>query len=235
MAEPRTLVSQPARRQGKSEFGRNRLIIAIRAACKRQGIDDDTRKDIQQTLIGKASMSDMSVGELGQLLDHFNKGWKGPMGHRAHIGKIKALWWSLYWLGAIDDPGDRAISAFVERQTGVSSIKFLDHRKAASVIEALKSWLARLGVEWPSSEAVAMTAQNAPDYSDFHADRHAILLAIGDELRKGGVLRGHYVYYMERAMGLKPNHHFWTTAELDTGIRMLGRKLRHMKGKEARD
>ncbi|WP_370176258.1 regulatory protein GemA [Sphingobium abikonense] len=233
MAEARRSSKPP--RQAKAEPGRNRLIIAIRAACKRQRIDDDMRKDIQASLIGKASMSDMTIAELGRLLDHFNKGWKGPMGHRAHIGKIKALWWSLYWMGAIDDPGDRAISAFVERQTGVSALKFLDHRKAASVIEALKSWLARLGVVWPTPEGIAVTAQNAPDFSDLHADRHAILLAIGDELRKGGALRGHYVRYMERAVGLLPNHHYWTPAELDTGIRLLGRKLRHMKGKEARD
>lgn len=223
------------RQQGKTERARNRLIIAIRAACKRQGIDDDTRKDIQETLIGKASMSDMSLAELGRLLDHFNKGWKGPMGHRAHIGKIKALWWSLYWLGAIDDPGDRAISAFVERQTGVSSIKFLDHRKAASVIEALKSWLERLGVVWPTTDAIGEVADRVPEFSDLHADRHAILLAIGDELKEGGVLFGHYVHYLERALGVCASHHHWTTAELDTGIRLLGRKLRHMKGKEARE
>lgn len=235
MGKPSYIAQDQPRGQGKAERGRNRLIIAIRAACKRQGIDDDTRKAIQETLIGKASMSDMSLGELGRLLDHFNKGWKGPMGHRAHIGKIKALWWSLYWLGAIDDPGDRAISAFVERQTGVSSLKFLDHRKAASVIEALKSWLERLGTKWPTGEAIDLIATTVPEYSDVHADRHAILLVIADELRAGGVLLGHYVHYLERALNVGANHYFWTSAELDTGIRLLGRKLRHMKGKETRE
>jgi hypothetical protein len=235
MAEARHTVTEQARRTGKTENGRRRLVIAVRAACKRQGIDDDMRKDVQASLIGKASMSDMSLAELGRLLDHFNKGWKGPMGHRAHIGKIKALWWSLYWFGAVDDPGDRAISAFVERQTGISTLKFLDHRKAASVIEALKSWLERQGVTWPAADAVQRVANHTPDYSDLHADRHAILLALGDALRAGDALRGHYVHYLERALGLLPNHHYWTTAELDTGIRLLGRKLRRLKGKEARD
>lgn len=235
MANPRVIVAQPSRRQGKTEYGRQRMIVAIRAACKRQGIDDDMRKDIQASLIGKASMSDMSIGELGQLLDHFNKGWKGPMGHRAHIGKIKALWWSLYWLGAIEEPGDRAISAFVERQTGVSALKFLDHRKAASVIEALKGWLARVGVEWPEAETVNRIALAAPDYGDLHADRHAVLAAMDAALRDGGILRSHYALYLQTALGLSANHHFWTASELDTGIRLLGRKLRRMKGKEARD
>lgn len=234
MAKPLHIVV-PARRSGKTEDGRRRLIIAIRAACKRQQIDDDMRKDIQGDLIGKASMSDMSLAELGRLLDHFNKGWKGPMGHRAHIGKVKALWWSLFWLGAIDDPGDRAISAFVERQSGISSLKFLDHRKAASVIEALKGWLERAGVKWPAPDAVQYIVDRVPEYSDVHADRHAILNAIGDELQRGGMLVGHYSAYLERALNLVPAHHHWTTAELDTGIRLLGRKLRRMKGKEVQD
>lgn len=234
MADPRRIVGEASRRQGKTEHGRQRMIIAIRAACKRQAIDDDMRKDIQGSLIGKASMSDMSIGELGQLLDHFNKGWKGPMGHRAHIGKIKALWWSLYWLGAIDEPGDLAISAFVERQTGVSALKFLDHRKAFAVIEALKSWLARVGVQWADTETVTRIAAKAPSYSDQLADRHAILAAMEVALRDGRVLHAHYATYLPTALGLSPNHHFWTAAELDTGIRLLGRKLRRMKGKEAK-
>lgn len=235
MAETRRSVSISGRRGGKTEYGRTRLIIAIRAACKRQAIDDDMRKSIQGDLVGKASMSDMSIGELGRLLDHFNKGWKGPMGHRAHIGKIKALWRSLYWLGAINEPDDRAISAFVERQTGVSALKFLDHRKAAKVIEALKGWLERVGVSWPDPDQVADLAERSPVYSDQHADRHAILGAIGAKLQAAGALRHHYLAYLENALNLCANHHVWSTAELDAGIRLLGRKLRRLEGKEVRD
>lgn len=234
MAEARRAPAAQPRRQASTPRGTHRLIIAIRAACKRQGIDDDMRKDIQAKLIGKASMSDMTIGELGRLLDHFNKGWKGPMGHRAHVGKIKALWWSLYWLGAIDDPGDRAISAFVERQTGTSALKFLDHRKAASVIEALKGWLGRVGVDWPSAEKTAEIADITPGYSDLQGDRHAILAALEARLREGEALFGHYAHYLQRALGLLPNHYCWSTAELDAGIRLLGRKLRRMQGKEVR-
>ncbi len=217
-----------------ADRGRNRIIIAIRAACRRQGIDDDTRKDIQSDMIGKASMSDMSLAELGRLLDHFNKGWKGPMGHRAHIGKIKALWWSLFWLGAIDDPDDRAISAFVERQTGVSSLKFLDHRKAHSVVEALKGWLERVGVEWPDADKISRIAAYTPGFSDQMAERHAVLAAIDAELHREGVVRTHYALYLAGALNLVANHHFWSATELDTGIRLLGGKLRRAKGKEAR-
>jgi hypothetical protein len=232
MAEPRRArAAKPFK--PVADRGAVRLMTAIRAACKRQAIDDDMRKEIQASLIGKASMSDMSLAELGRLLDHFNKGWKGPMGHRAHIGKIKALWWSLYWLGAIDEPGDRAISAFVERQTGVSTLKFLDHRKAHSVIEALKGWLGRVGVEWPDAEKISRIADCTPGFTDQMAERHAVLTAIDAELHRAGDLRTHYAIYLPAALNLAPNHHFWSAVELDTGIRLLGRKLRRLKGKEA--
>ncbi|WP_336973472.1 regulatory protein GemA [Sphingobium aromaticiconvertens] len=221
----------PARQVGKAEFGRRRLMIAVRAACRRQGIDDDMRKDIQTELIKKASMSDMDLGELGRLLDHLNQGWKGPMGHRAHVGKIKALWWTLYWLGGVDDPDDRAISAFVERQTGVGALNFLDHRKASSVIEALKSWATRLGVVWPAPEKTAEITAHTPDFSDQHHDRHAVLTALEQQLRAGGVLRGHYAHYLQAAMGLGMNHRGWTAQELDAAIRLLGGKARRLKAK----
>jgi hypothetical protein len=230
MVKPLKIVV-PARKTGKTDFGRRRLIIAVRAACRRQGIDDDMRKDIQTTLIGKASMSDMDMAELGRLLDHLNKGWKGPMGHRAHVGKIKALWWTLYWLGGVDDPGDRAISAFVERQTGVGALNFLDHRKAFSVVEALKAWATRLGVNWPTPEKTAEITAHMPDFSALHHDRHAVLTALEDQLRAGGVLRGHYAHYLQSAMGLAMNHRSWSAQELDAAIRLLGGKARRLKGK----
>lgn len=135
----------------KADFqqqARRKLMIAIRAACRRLGLDEDCRRETQLNIIGIASMAQMSNAQLGALLDHFNRGWKGPMGHRAYIGKIRALWWSLYWLGALDQPQDHAIDAFVRRQTGTARLAFLDHVAAHSVIEALKSWAQRSGVIW---------------------------------------------------------------------------------------
>ena len=128
---------------------RTRKMRAVLAACRRLGLDEDARKDLQLELTGVGSMSDMSEGQLGQLLDHLNRDYRGTNPDRAHIAKAKALWWSLYWLGAIDEPGDKALSAFVKRQTGIAALRFLDHRGAFSVIEALKSWLEREGVAWP--------------------------------------------------------------------------------------
>ena len=128
---------------------RTRKMRAVLAACRRLGIDDDARKELQLEVIGIGSLADMDERQIGRLLDHLNRDWKGSTTDRAHIGKVKALWWSLYWLGAIDEPGDRGLSGFVKRQTGIASLRFLDHRHAHSVIEAIKAWLEREGVIWP--------------------------------------------------------------------------------------
>ncbi|WP_336958693.1 regulatory protein GemA [Sphingobium aquiterrae] len=231
MAKTAPTHAERARKATNADISRMKLMRAVRAACRRLGIDDDARKDIQAEQIKKASMSDMSIGELGKLLDHLNRDWKGPMGHRAHLGKIKALWWSLYWLGAIDDPGERPISSFVQRQTGISALNFLDHRKAASVIEALKSWAAREGVSWHTPEQEADYAAHAPDLDPTHYDRFAVLEALERKLKAKGMMFGSYVDYLRSALRLVPNHHYWTTAELDAGIRLLGRKHRRAMGK----
>lgn len=217
------MTAQPKTKRAKApanpaQQSRLDMMKAIRAACHRQGIDDDTRKAIQSEKIGKASMADMTPAEMGRLLDYLNRHWTGPMGHRAHIGKIKALWWTLYWLGEISNPNELAISKFVERQTGKSALRFLDHRSAAVVIEALKAWAERAGVIWPSAQVGG--------FSGALHERHAVLRTIGKTLLAKGVLTVSYITYTQSALGLVPNHHFWTARELDTAIRMLGKKLR---------
>jgi len=97
------------------------------------------------------------------------------------------LWWSLYWLGEVESSGQRAISAFVTRQTGVAALRFVDHKSAASVIEALKAWAARAGVEWRTADQIAATAIFHPGYDAIHADRLAVLCAQGKRLGEVGI------------------------------------------------
>jgi hypothetical protein len=205
-----------ARRAQPTDESRTKMIRAVRAACRHQGIGDDDRRVIQEEVTGKSSMGEMDAAELGRLLDRLNKGRSGVMPHRAHVAKIRALWWTLYWIGAIEEPNDRALDAFVKRQTSVSALRFLDHRKAASVIEALKAWAAREGVRWPEAGAVP-----APE-----ADRRAVLDAIAARLRSSGALRAGWQEYCERALKLPCNHLSWSAQDLDACIRLLGKVLR---------
>lgn len=194
---------------------RAELQRAVFAACKRLGLDSDARRDVQLGVTGKASLSDMDLGEIGRVLDALNRDWKGPAAHRAHLGKVKALWWSLYWLGALDDPKVPAIDAFVRRQTGIAALRFLDHRHAPAVIEALKAWCAREGVAWPAKP-------------DELGDRSAVMDAVWSKLRDRGVvgeLRPDG--YVTAALAIPaPAVRPWTRHELDAALRLLGKRLR---------
>lgn len=205
---------------------RGKLMGAVRAACGRKQISDDDRKAIQLEVTGVPSMADMDISALGKLLDHLNKDWKGPMGHRAYVGKAKALWWTLYWLGAVNEPGDAQLDAFVKRQTGKSYLRFLGHKEAFSVIEALKAWAARADVVWPTDQILAERRQATPGVEMAQLERHAVLQAISDRLRRLGALSCSYATYCETALKLASDRFTWSTVELDACIRLLGKRLR---------
>lgn len=183
---------------------RTKLIRAIQAAARRHGLDDDARREMQFGAVGKASLTAMDAGELGRVLQRLNQGRPAPA-DRPHIGKVRALWWTLYWLGAVDQAEAGAIDAFVRRQTGIAALRFLDHRQAHSVIDALKGWAAREGVEWPVKP-------------DRLRDRLAVIVAIARKLAD----RGHQaVLPVEDA----------AAPDLDAAIRKLGKQLRRELGK----
>lgn len=130
---------------------RKRLISAIHASAAKAGLEEEARRDLMERATGKRSAADMTMAELGKVLDAITGGGARTRGapHRPWIAKARALWWDLYWLGVIQDSSDRALSAFVARQTGVQRIDWLGPVQQRSVIEALKDWLAREGVAWP--------------------------------------------------------------------------------------
>lgn len=194
--------------------GRSRLIKAIHAAARSRGIDADSRHALQKEVTGKESLTDMTVQELARVLDRINGKERAAAPHRPWAGKIRALWWTLYWLGEIHDTSDKGIDAFVKRQGGVVALRFLDHRGAPAVIEALKSWAKRAGVEWPVGE-------------DSRADRRAVLEAIAARIGSRYDWRAAAVH----ALGHHKPVTTWTEAELDVMIRTAGAALRGQKAR----
>ena len=145
-----TTLARAVRSAGGRANSRNARVRAIMAACRRNGIDDDFRYDIIESVTGKRSTKLLTLPELGKVLDRLNQGRK--RGTRPVHGKIRALWWTCYWVGAIDHGGDtmdHALDAFVQRQTGIAALRFLTHDQSPQVIEALKAMAARQGVVWP--------------------------------------------------------------------------------------
>lgn len=215
-----------------------RLKRAVLAACNRLKIEDDERRDISLQIVKERSLKAMSTAQLSQLLDHLNRGWDRAQGAsgKPYLAKIRALWWSLYWLGEIADPHDEALLKFCKRQTGVEKLVFLGHMKAPSVIEALKSWLERAGVMWWSAEEIAR-AQSHPDFGTNwadNADRHAVLSAIGVRLADRGVVKKTFEVWLAGYIGISFTHPgALGPQQLDSAIRYFGRRLREASEAEA--
>ena len=195
---------------------RTKLIRGIHAACKKLGLGEDARRDLQVGVVGKASMGDMDAAELGRVLDRLNRDSR-PAADRPHIGKVRALWWSLYWLGAVDQSDARAIDAFVHRQTGVAALRFLDHRQAHSVVAGVEAWGGRGGVAWPAPPGLI-------------GDRRAVAEAIWAKLPDPKA--ADMVAWLAPALGVAPEHvDRWAAYEWDAGIKFLGKRLRKAGGK----
>ena len=80
-----------------------------------------------------------------------------------YAGKLRALWMSAHNLGLVRSRDDRAMLAFIKRQTKVDHTRFLVNAKdAAKAIEGLKAWITRDGgVEWPAREDAPIEAKRA--------------------------------------------------------------------------
>jgi phage gp16-like protein len=139
------------RKTAPSEAARNRLIGAVHFAAKKRGIEGDDYRDMLRAVVGKESCADLTLPEMGKVLDHLNGAARSrSAGEVPQAGKIRALWISGYWLGVVNDRSDASLRAFVKRQTGIETERWLrDPADARKVIEALKSWLTRVaGINW---------------------------------------------------------------------------------------
>lgn len=139
-------------------------ITAIHALAKRAGLDDDARRAVMIAATGKSSSRDLTTAEAGRVIEQLRilagavpadgaLRIEGP-----YAAKMRALWLSAWHLGITRDRTDRALAAFVRRQTGLDHPHWLREPAAASaVIEALRAWMTReAGVEWPTSRAGEM-------------------------------------------------------------------------------
>jgi len=145
-----------------------KLLAAVHAEANRHGMDDDTRRDLVLKVTGKTSSTLLSPRELGQVLDAI-KGRlpvsRGAVRGRAladspHARKIRALWLSLWNLGAVDSPSEEALAAFAERQCGVEALQWVRPAEASRIIEALRGMAARRGFA-PKANAPTADAEAA--------------------------------------------------------------------------
>jgi phage gp16-like protein len=134
---------------------RNRLIAKLHIAKKQLGLDEEIYRDALELATGARSAKAMTDAQLVAALEHFKtKGFddksKTVAPATPYLRKLQALWVSAWNLGLVRDRRDSAMEAFVQRQTGLASARWLvDHAAAKKAIEALKDWMAREAqVDW---------------------------------------------------------------------------------------
>ena len=142
------VVRKPARRP----YGR------IFAAARRLGLSDEQRRAAQAALVGESSLTRMTAEQVRRVEAHF-EAQLAPLPAPAATDtppdtpqgrKLRALWISAWLLGIVNDRSDRALAAWIRRQTHLKAARWaVDARQCANVIEALLAWIAReAGVDW---------------------------------------------------------------------------------------
>jgi hypothetical protein len=171
-------------------------IAAIHAGFKQLGIADDAdRRALYARVTGKDHLTLMKPVEKEAVVTELRRLGFKPVARRAnaqqklsgkYAKKLQALWIAAWNLGVVRDREDKAMLAFVRRQTGLDHTRFLHYAgDARRAIEGLKGWMTREGgVDW--SDTAFM-----PDYA--RADGFKIAwaqwLRLGNDVHADSVQR----------------------------------------------
>lgn len=139
----------------RSQQHRRAMLAKIHVARKELAIVEDDYRQILVDQTGHLSAKDCSDAELAKVLDALkDKGFK-PKSRSPRTGqqradhpmarKARALWLSLYHLGAIRNPDEAALDAFACRQLKVERLQWSNQSHGYKLIEALKDMAAREG------------------------------------------------------------------------------------------
>lgn len=143
------------------EAERTRLIKLIHVAKRDLRMVD---ADYRAVLLGASggahdSSKSMSIAELEKVVSHLKRcGFKvrvkgnskpdkpAPARRQAddpEARKIRALWLLLHDLGAVKNPSEVALAAYVKRLTKVDDLHWINGKQAETLIETLKKWALR--------------------------------------------------------------------------------------------
>jgi phage gp16-like protein len=133
-------------KQGVMPMPNRNDLAKIHIAKKELGLDDATYRGILWDRYHRESAAELSEAQAADLIELFHeKGWRpASFGQR---GLIHVLWHKLEAAGAVHHPSENALASFIEHSTGKNDLRWLTVREASRVIEMLKKWLERAGVE----------------------------------------------------------------------------------------
>ncbi|MDO5648844.1 regulatory protein GemA [Paracoccus sp. (in: a-proteobacteria)] len=134
----------------------------VHVGCRELRIDADTRRDLQIVTTGKASLSEMTEAELGDVVAQLvARGFRPsggqkprrPQAARADVRYCHVLWRLLAQAGKVDTPGPAGLNAFIRarfaKSWGAAPIDvdaLTDHGQINAVIKALQAMCDRAGI-----------------------------------------------------------------------------------------
>ncbi|HII3215435.1 TPA: gp16 family protein [Citrobacter freundii] len=135
-------------------MNKQRLIQLIHIARNDLLMDEDTYRQMLQGLTGKASTKGMDVTQLNRVMESMKrKGFRVKPSGKARSGlpldthpqskKLRALWLEMASAGIVRDSSEQALALWVQRETGISALRWLSNEQASNVIEKLKKWQRR--------------------------------------------------------------------------------------------
>lgn len=138
--------------KNEPQNNRQRLIKLIHVAKRDLRMDEDSYRAMLRQIGGAESSSAMNVPKLETVLEHMKRcGFKvrpkrgdRPFSNAPQDKKIRAIWLDLHAMGAVKNPSEAALAAFVKRMTGVEALQWLSAAQASKVIEELKKWRDRM-------------------------------------------------------------------------------------------
>lgn len=126
----------------------------INIACKDLCLD---KYQLIGDRYGLESSKQLTRHQLVDLYAHFlAKGWtpkasknklfgkKYPKGYQR---KVQALWITLEKAGSIRKPGDDSMNSWVKKNSNRSNLRFCNYEDCSGLIEGLKAWAKREGVD----------------------------------------------------------------------------------------
>lgn len=140
---------RPARFDQASQHRRS-MIAKIMIARKELVMDEDDYRQGLFEQTGQMSLTTCSDRDLVKVLDWLkSKGFRPLPGKKAALHpmarKARALWISLYHLGAVHNSAEQALEAFAARQLKCERMAWAKQSDAYLLIEALKAMAVRHG------------------------------------------------------------------------------------------
>ncbi len=132
------------------------LIKLIHVAKTKLQLDDELYRDILESTTGKTSSKLLTPAQLEAVLDRLkqlgfavesNKTGVKNLASDAQSKLIRHLWLQLHEAGQVKNGSEQALAKFIENRVKVSALQFLSSDSADMVINHLRQWCKRCGIE----------------------------------------------------------------------------------------